>query len=534
MIKFYTLIAFLCLQIIAIAQAPFGNGNIVVFRNGDGTAAPGNTATAVFLVEYTPTGTLVQTIAMPTTLSAPNYRLVSVGNSSTEGQINLSADGQFLLVPGYDANVGTSNLGTSVVATVKRVVGTIKFDGTVNTTTGLDAHSGGAFRSVASADGNNFYTAGGNLGQYYGALGSTGAVTLISNTITNTRSIKIFEGNLYISNASGSNNRVGQIGAGLPTTTGNTAVGLTGLPTSGSPQSFLMLDLDAAIAGVDVLYIADDAAGILKYSKNAGGTWVANGTNTSGTSGIRGITGKKLADGSVQLYFTTFTTLYALNDASGYNATITSTAGTSIATSAATPANANFKGVAFAPQSMSTMPVILQNFNATYANNSTLLQFKLTNNSLPLKFDIEKSLDGLNFNTLTTLPAQTSVYQYQTTDNNLQQGRNYYRLKMYSTSGEVKYSQVIFVYHGIRGFDVSNPTPTITNSTVNIQLASSVSAQTNFVVNGLNGKAAIKFSKIIPAGNNTLQIPVQNLQAGNYFITVSQGQNKKSVRFIKI
>jgi hypothetical protein len=45
-----------------VRAANFTAGNIVVYRVGDGTAALGSTATAVFLDEYTPSGTLVQSV----------------------------------------------------------------------------------------------------------------------------------------------------------------------------------------------------------------------------------------------------------------------------------------------------------------------------------------------------------------------------------------------------------------------------------------------------------------------------------------
>ena len=45
----------------------FTQGDIVVMRDGDGSAALSNASTAAFLQEYTTGGSLVQTIAMPTT-----------------------------------------------------------------------------------------------------------------------------------------------------------------------------------------------------------------------------------------------------------------------------------------------------------------------------------------------------------------------------------------------------------------------------------------------------------------------------------
>ena len=47
------------------AAAAFTPGNVVVYRVGDGSGSLVNTGNAVFLDEYTTSGTLVQSIAMP-------------------------------------------------------------------------------------------------------------------------------------------------------------------------------------------------------------------------------------------------------------------------------------------------------------------------------------------------------------------------------------------------------------------------------------------------------------------------------------
>ena len=54
---------------IASQAAGFTPGDIVVERVGNGGAALSSASQAVFLNEYTPTGTLVQSIALPTAVS---------------------------------------------------------------------------------------------------------------------------------------------------------------------------------------------------------------------------------------------------------------------------------------------------------------------------------------------------------------------------------------------------------------------------------------------------------------------------------
>ena len=47
--------------------AAFGAGNVVVYRVGTGSGALVNTGNAVFLDEYSPGGSLVQSLALPVT-----------------------------------------------------------------------------------------------------------------------------------------------------------------------------------------------------------------------------------------------------------------------------------------------------------------------------------------------------------------------------------------------------------------------------------------------------------------------------------
>src|SRR4051812_39801489 len=74
-----------------VNAAPITSGDLLLYRVGDGAAALGTAATAVFLDEYTTSGTLVQSIAMPTSSFS------ATGNSTTEGIISPSQDGTTLV-----------------------------------------------------------------------------------------------------------------------------------------------------------------------------------------------------------------------------------------------------------------------------------------------------------------------------------------------------------------------------------------------------------------------------------------------------
>jgi hypothetical protein len=152
--------------------------------------------------------------------------------------------------------------------------------GTIDTSTLMNAaFSVGNPRAATSNDGSAFWVSGSNSGVHYVTLGSTGSSVQVSAAPTNLRHIHIFGGQLYVSSASGSTFGVLSVGTGTPTTTGQTAALLPGFPTATGPQpySFAVLDLSSTVAGVDTIYVAQDAgpgAGLLNVQK-----WVLSGAN---------------------------------------------------------------------------------------------------------------------------------------------------------------------------------------------------------------------------------------------------------------
>ncbi|MBC8163010.1 MAG: hypothetical protein H7Z42_17520, partial [Roseiflexaceae bacterium] len=72
------LVALLVLPQTLVRAAAFAEGNIVVYRVGDGTTVGLTETAAVFLDEFTTTGgTAVQSIALPTIDSGVNKQLVA-------------------------------------------------------------------------------------------------------------------------------------------------------------------------------------------------------------------------------------------------------------------------------------------------------------------------------------------------------------------------------------------------------------------------------------------------------------------------
>ena len=367
---FYRLGLFLSLLVqvllrpaVAVA-APFTPGNIIVARVGQGgTALLTSAATAIFLDEYTPAGTLVQSVALPTVVSGTNYALTASGTSNSALALVRTVNKQGLVLAGYGTTSGASSasVASSAASDAVRVVGLVGADGSVKTTSLSSAFSGSNVLSVASVDGMSFYVVGNAAsgflaGVQYVALGGSSPTQLTTTAPTNLRVVNIVDGNLYVSSLSGTAIGLSSVGTCLPTA-GQTITLLPGSPgnagtSNQSPYGFYFADLSSAVAGVDVVCVVDsrtsgaDGSGIQKWSL-VGGTWVLNGSiSNATTSHLTGIE-DSVAGAAVSSFATSGTSLFALIDNTGYNVAPTITTLPAAIATAAT--NTVFRGVAFAP-----------------------------------------------------------------------------------------------------------------------------------------------------------------------------------------
>jgi hypothetical protein len=342
--------------------AAFTPGDLVIERIGDGAGSLLNTGNAVFLDEYTTAGALVQSIALPTTSAGSSNALISSGVATSEGALNLSPNGQFLTLAGYDTSPGgATSLASTTSTAVPRSVAIVNALGQIDTSTALtDWASANNPRSAVTTDGNALWV-GGAAGGVRATTAGSSTSTQLSTTVVNIRVVNIFGGQLYASDSSGSAVRLGAVGTGLPTTSGQTIVNLPGFPTAGSPYGYFFTHLNGGAAGLNTVYVADDTPGTIQKYSLISGTWTAEGT--AAAAAVRGLTGT--SDGTtVTLFGTTGASgatgggsLYTFADTTGFSGSISGTA-SSIATAAA---NTVFRGVAFAPQNASQAPAITLN-----------------------------------------------------------------------------------------------------------------------------------------------------------------------------
>jgi hypothetical protein len=312
---------------------PFTAGNLAVVtvtQNG----AQGNTG-AVSLREYTTGGVFTNnSVNLPS--SGAGNLLTLTFNQGLEGGLSLSENGQFFSLVGYNAASGVSP-GVANTRTVARV----GIDGTVDVSTSTTSFViPERPHSATTNDGTRFWVGGGNGSGQVGTtpFGASGTAVTTVNA-ANTRGLNVVNGQLYGSTAT----TIYRTDTPLPTTSSS----ITPLVTTGlvGAVSFVLLDRDSTVAGVDTLYVADTNNGLVKYSFD-GTTWTQRGASDVGGA-LAGITG--FVNGtSASLFVTTFdgTTVESFTDTAAFNADLTGafadliTAGSGI----------HFRGVSIVPE----------------------------------------------------------------------------------------------------------------------------------------------------------------------------------------
>jgi autotransporter passenger strand-loop-strand repeat protein len=395
----------------------FTSGDLVVGVIGDDNSSGyygDNQAAPIALEEINPAnGQIIGEMVLPEENSGANSAISGEYGSSSEGILQLAANGQSLVIAGYGVNAATFNnaplsvygnaalaqstsLTDSSYTPVARVIADITYDGSVDTSTALyNIFNTNNPRSVATVDGQTFYISGQGVkgdttqGVFVAQDGASAATAI--DTATDTRTAEIYNAQLYVSQNSSSGTANIESFGGLPTGAATPTIlpginqtvlltaaqantinaGAVGSAVALSPEEYFF-------ANATTLYVADGGqpkagtigdgglqkwtlnttTGVwsLDYTLSAGLNLVQNSSvsgDTSGTTGLIGLTGVLNANGTVTFYATNSTIadldqtyLYTITDnvaatsaASGEQFTVVSTAAS----------DTNDRGIALAP-----------------------------------------------------------------------------------------------------------------------------------------------------------------------------------------
>jgi hypothetical protein len=323
--------------------------NLVVVRVGDVSQALTPNGNSIFLDQFDTSGNYVNTVTIPddgangmVAIGWDNINGVNSG-STTGTSLTRSLDGRFMVVAGYNTNRNFgASLNTSLAADVPRGIGLINSHGQYTMpVASTDPVFDRTYWRAAVTDGtNNYWGVSGIAGTYY--FGFDAPAVLVQNTFINSRSMGLFNGNIYCSTAA--------------SPTG--VLKMDGMPTNAVTPTVLFnndsgtYDLAVSPDG-NVIYVADQRnvganppGGIQRFDFN-GTSWSLSYVikNGFGTLGPRYITAD-FSGANPVLYVTSNDNTFDNNRIIKVEDTGADSTGTTIAYAGI---NQTFRGIQFGP-----------------------------------------------------------------------------------------------------------------------------------------------------------------------------------------
>ncbi|MDW7692428.1 DUF2341 domain-containing protein [Flammeovirgaceae bacterium SG7u.111] len=183
-------------------------------------------------------------------------------------------------------------------------------------------------------------------------------------------------------------------------------------------------------------------------------------------------------------------------------------------------------------QSTILLPVELLNFGAVIEGEAINIYWATAQEFNNDFFVVEKSLDGINFNTLETINSHDgnslTVQKYKAYDEHPTTHQNYYRLKQVDYDGTTTYSKVVLINFGkstsLHVFPITE-----TNS-FDVEISTNIPTAFQYIVTDLSGKKVASGQRSVPKGSSVWDFSLEGTKQGMYLLMVitSSGLSQSS------
>lgn len=189
---------------------------------------------------------------------------------------------------------------------------------------------------------------------------------------------------------------------------------------------------------------------------------------------------------------------------------------------------------------LGTLPVLIEYFSGIRINSTHKLTWKINcTGATNITINVERSADGMNFNSMYTITADAlrCLLPFTNTDINPSAGMNYYRIKTTDAEGKVTYSRIISLLNKQSSLEIVSfsPNPVFDNNYAKLNVASAQKSYLKILITDMAGKTVyVRKNIAIVAGSNQLPLNFSNFSAGIYQITgISSEGNKITTSFVK-
>ena len=184
------------------------------------------------------------------------------------------------------------------------------------------------------------------------------------------------------------------------------------------------------------------------------------------------------------------------------------------------------------------LPVECLAFDAVETDNGILLNWSTATEENNDRFELERSLNGVDFNRIATLQGNgttitRSDYEYQDATA-LAATTYYYRLKQIDLDGQFEYACDIITIEANRGkiTTISAPFPNPTKSTTTLTITVPTTQDIQIQLINLHGQVVSEQQTTLQAGTQNLAIDLSKLPVGEYQLVVQLDGMERMVRKI--
>ena len=186
------------------------------------------------------------------------------------------------------------------------------------------------------------------------------------------------------------------------------------------------------------------------------------------------------------------------------------------------------------------LSVNLTRFDAQCNGNNVLLTWQTASEVNNKKFDIERSIDGVNFQIIGSVKGvgnSTRYNNYSFVDENKIGGLVYYRLTQFDFNGEMNRLSIIASEHTCEENENAEvsiyPNPSLDNAFLSIKLFKRSSIYVE-VYNGIGQLVKLIPMQTYEAGHHDINIEVIDLPSGLYFIKGYTNEKESIHKFLKL
>jgi hypothetical protein len=193
-------------------------------------------------------------------------------------------------------------------------------------------------------------------------------------------------------------------------------------------------------------------------------------------------------------------------------------------------AMSSFSPFTFGVRLTAVVPLTLTDISVARVSKQPLLSWRVSNEINMLKYETEKSYNGIDFSFAGTVTSLNSTIEktYSWVDPKEQAGTNYYRLKMINTDGSFTYSKVVSLKNNFSDQITLSPNPVVSVATLsNLKSERNV----NVIITNPEGKTVKTI--FVAKGLLQKQIDLSDLSAGIYFLKIIDGEQLTTLKIVK-